>query len=135
MNNENLIPNYKRTPSELREQTRKGGIASGKARREKRTLREAMTFMMTKGELSEPVKDMLRAEGLSEKDFTHTMVMTRSLIAKAEAGDVSAYNAIRDIIGEKPTDEVAVNIPNSIRVEIVGDNGKDFPSSEEEIEE
>ena len=33
-NIQNLIPNSQRTPEELREITRKGGIASGKARRE-----------------------------------------------------------------------------------------------------
>ena len=35
MNEQNLIPNSERTPSELKEQTRRAGIASGKARREK----------------------------------------------------------------------------------------------------
>ena len=37
-NPKNLIPNSERTPEQLREQTRKGGIASGKARREKKRL-------------------------------------------------------------------------------------------------
>lgn len=55
MNDENLIPNSERTPSELREQTRKAGIASGKARRAKADLRKAMqealnsTFTDSKG--------------------------------------------------------------------------------------
>lgn len=35
---ENLIPNYERSPEELREMGRKGGIASGEARRKKRDL-------------------------------------------------------------------------------------------------
>lgn len=42
MNNENLIPNSQRTPSELREMTRKGGIASGEARRRRKLLRESI---------------------------------------------------------------------------------------------
>ena len=46
MNDENLIPNSERTPSELREQTRRGGIASGKARRRKADLRKAMQEVM-----------------------------------------------------------------------------------------
>ena len=36
MNSSNLIPNTERTPEELREMGRRGGIASGKARRKKR---------------------------------------------------------------------------------------------------
>lgn len=39
-NEQNLIPNSERTPSELREQTRKGGINSGKARKHKADLRK-----------------------------------------------------------------------------------------------
>ena len=39
-NEQNLIPNSERTPEELREQTRKGGIESGKARRRKADLRK-----------------------------------------------------------------------------------------------
>ena len=39
-NEQNLRPNSERTPSELREQTRKAGIASGKARKRKADLRK-----------------------------------------------------------------------------------------------
>ena len=46
MNEKNLIPNHERSPSELREMGRKGGIASGKARRKKRDLREMMQMIV-----------------------------------------------------------------------------------------
>lgn len=39
-NEKNLIPNSERTPSELREITKKGGIKSGEVRRQKKTLSE-----------------------------------------------------------------------------------------------
>ncbi len=39
-NEQNLISNSERTPNELREQTRKGGINSGKARRRKADLKK-----------------------------------------------------------------------------------------------
>ena len=42
MNDENLIPNSKRTPSELREITKKGGIASGVSRRKRKAVRQAV---------------------------------------------------------------------------------------------
>ena len=41
MNDQNLIPNSARSPIELREQTKRGGIASGKSRKEKASLRKA----------------------------------------------------------------------------------------------
>ena len=40
MNDENLIPNSERSPSELKAMTTKGGIASGKARRKKAEFRK-----------------------------------------------------------------------------------------------
>lgn len=46
MNEHNLIPNSERSPEELREMGRKGGIASGKARRKKRdTIKMAKLFL------------------------------------------------------------------------------------------
>ena len=41
-NEKNLIKNSERTPSELREITTKGGIASGKARRKKAEFKKAL---------------------------------------------------------------------------------------------
>ena len=46
MNEKNLIPNSERTPKELQEMTRKGGIKSGEARRRRRTLREELLLML-----------------------------------------------------------------------------------------
>lgn len=46
MNNSNLIPNTERSPEELREMGRKGGIASGKSRRKKRDLRKMMQMVV-----------------------------------------------------------------------------------------
>lgn len=40
MGKKNLIPNNERTPEELRENGRKGGIASGEARREKKLAKQ-----------------------------------------------------------------------------------------------
>ena len=40
MNDHNLIPNSERSPEELREMGRKGGIKSGESRRKTRDLRK-----------------------------------------------------------------------------------------------
>ena len=42
LNEDNLIPFEERTEEELREMRRKGGINSGKARREKKLFKEAI---------------------------------------------------------------------------------------------
>ena len=46
MNDSNLIPNSKRTPEELKEMGRKGGIKSGEARRKKRNMRKMLRMML-----------------------------------------------------------------------------------------
>lgn len=47
-NEQNLISNSERTPSELREQTQKGGRASGKSRRRAANLRRVVQSIMNK---------------------------------------------------------------------------------------
>ena len=135
---ENLIDAAHRTEEELREMTRNGGIRSGEARRRKKTMREALEMLMYKTELNEQTKQMLKAEGISEEDFNHQMVITRSLIAKAESGDVQAYNAICGMIGEKPADKVEMSGGQQmeIKIEYISKSPDDeiFPSSEDQVD-
>ena len=135
---ENLINPKDRTSEELRAMTRKGGIASGEARRRKKTMREALEMLMYKCELNEQTKQMLRAEGVSEDEMNHQMVITRSLIAKAESGDVQAYNAICAMIGEKPAEkmELGGSMQSELRIKHITctPNDADFPSSESEVD-
>ena len=117
---ENLINPKDRTSEELREMTRKGGIASGEARRRKKTMREALEMLLFHTKLNEQTKQMLKAEGVENADdFNHQMVITRSLIAKAESGDVQAYNAICSMIGEKPADKIDLGGDIFSRVRVV----------------
>lgn len=137
-NPQNLKPSNTRTEEELRIMTRKGGIKSGEARRRKKTMREALEMLMYQTELNEQTKQMLRAEGIENpEDFNHQVVITRSLIAKAEAGDVQAYNAICAMIGEKPAEKVEMSggMQNEIRIKYVGGADEDaFPSCEDEVD-
>ena len=117
---ENLVNPNERTSDELREMTRKGGIKSGEARRRKKTMREALEMLLFHTKLNEQTKQMLKAEGVENADdFNHQMVITRSLIAKAESGDVQAYNAICSMIGEKPADKIDLGGDIFSRVRVV----------------
>ena len=94
----NLIPNSERTPEELREMTRKGGIASGKARREKADMRKLMKAM-----LDENVKE----------GTTHAQRLTQSILNIAEnpkngAAAVRAYETILRIVGQDVPDQSIV---------------------------
>lgn len=87
-NEQNLIPNSERTPSELREMARNGGLASGEARRKRKTLKEELLLMLSEGDTQQSV--------------------TLALIEKAMSGDTKAFEVIRDTIGEKPVDKVMI---------------------------
>jgi hypothetical protein len=137
-NEKNLKKNSDRTPSELREMTRKGGIKSGEARRNKKTMREALEMLMFDVEVDEAAKDKLRGAGIDEKDFNNQMLITLGLMKKAREGDVQAYNAICAMIGEKPAEkmELGGNMCSKLQVVHISKSPDDanFPSSESEVE-
>ena len=137
-NEKNLKKNSERTPSELREMTRKGGIKSGEARRNKKTMREALEMLMFDVEVDEAAKDKLRGAGISEKDFNNQMLITLGLMKKAREGDVQAYNAICAMIGEKPAEkmELGGNMCSKLQVVHISKSPDDanFPSRESDVE-
>lgn len=137
-NEKNLKPFNKLTEKEQREIRRKGAYAAAAAKRKRKTMREALEMLMYHTELPEQTKQMLRGEGIEDvESLNHQMVITRSLIAKAEAGDVQAYNAICAMIGEKPAEKVEMSggVSTEITIKYVGDDDEDvFPSSEHEVE-
>lgn len=134
---ENLLKAEDLTSEQLRERASKAGKASVEARRRKKTMREALEFLMYKAELSEALKQRMRDEGIRDEDMNHQMAITRSLIAKAEAGDVQAYNAICAMIGEKPTEKVEMSggTVQTVNIRHIGEKGDEvFPSSEDEVD-
>lgn len=137
-NEKNLKPFGKLAEKEQREISRKGAYAAAAAKRKRKTMREALEMLMYHTELPEQTKQMLRGEGIEDvESMNHQMVITRSLIAKAEAGDVQAYNAICAMIGEKPAEKVEMSggVSTEITIKYVGDDDEDvFPSSEHEVE-
>lgn len=137
-NEKNLKRNSERTPSELREMTRKGGIKSGEARRNKKTMREALEMLMFDVEVDEAAKDKLRGAGISEENFNNQMLITLGLMKKAREGDVQAYNAICAMIGEKPAEkmELGGNMCSKLQVVHISKSPDDanFPSSESDVE-
>lgn len=128
---ENLIP--PKTKEEARARGSNGGIASGIAKRKKKTLREAMQMLLSKKGISEEMKALLKDDGVDTDELTHQVAIGRALIEKAESGDVSAYNAIRDIVGEKPADNLAIDIPKALSVQVVNVGGEFLSDNEQDI--
>ena len=126
------------TSEQARRNGRKGGLTRAENARRRKTMREALEILMFDVELDADLKTRLKEQGISEEHFNHQMVITRSLIAKAESGDVQAYNAICAMIGEKPAEkmELAGSMNNELRIKHVtaNPNDADFPSSESEVD-
>ena len=136
---ENLLRAEDLTSEQLRERASKAGKASVIAKRRKKTMREALEMLMFKTELPEALKERLRAEGITlDEDMNHQMVITRSLISKAEAGDVQAYQAICAMIGEKPADKVEMSGGQQMELKVryitASPDDVNFPSSEDEVD-
>lgn len=103
---ENLIPNSARTPSERRENATKAGIASGKARRQKKTVAEYLR-KWADSEVSEKNKKALEALGLSEEATNRTLLVV-PLIQKASKGDTKALQMALELLGEDKKKELEI---------------------------
>jgi len=104
-NAENLIPNSKRSPREVRENGRKGGIASGEARRKKKQTAELMKNILNsslEGKNRQTVKAF--AGELEDEDLTVNALMAAGLVKAAVTGNVKAFEAVQRYVG---TDEQA----------------------------
>lgn len=99
-NPENLIPNENRTPKERRENARKAGIASGVARRRKKTLKELGDMIGSLSVKSEKNKAIMREAGIEDEDMIRDTAMLFMLEAKAEKGDTNAIALIAKIRGQ-----------------------------------
>lgn len=93
---ENLKPQNTRTKEEQREIARKGGKASGEARREKKMLKDTLLLLL---ETNRGQEDICLA-----------------LMEKARNGDTKAFEVIRDTIGQKPVDKAEVDMRNKVVV-------------------
>lgn len=111
---DNLIPMNKRTVEEQREIARRGGIASGEARREKATLKKAL--------------EQLLDEKCAEEDITYRNAATLGLIRGAIDGKAENYKVIAQVLGE-------LDEPSNIDTPIVNINVVDNTELEKALYE
>ena len=109
MNDKNLIPNSERSPKEVRENGRKGGIKSGQVRREQKTYRE-----MAKAMLSAQITDPKMLEEMAKYGIEGTDLKAYTLLGMIKAsaeGSHNAFDRLLELTGEKdtPTDQNRFN--------------------------
>lgn len=96
----NLIPFNKRTETEQKKIAREGGIASGAARRRKKSLKELGDMIGSLSVKSEKNKAIMREAGIEDEDMIRDTAMLFMLEAKAEKGDTNAIALIAKIRGQ-----------------------------------
>lgn len=117
------------TPStdEARERGTKGGIASGKVRREKRSMREALDILLKlslKDGKKTDIKNIKSLTSLSGQNVTVQDALLIAQIQKALKGDGRAFDAIKNIVMPTETEGVQTQDKatdgNKVVIEIVG---------------
>lgn len=103
---ENLIPMSERSKEEVREIATKGGINSGKVRKEKATMRKTLEMLL---------------ETTNKSGKTYKELATLGLLKGAINGNSANYRTIVEMVGELVTEENTAS--PTLKVEIV-DNSK-----------
>lgn len=93
-NEDNLISNSERTPRERQNIASKAGRASGESRRKNKSIREALIAVL---------KGTYDIDGVQVQGYDAIAVRAFN---EAMDGNIKAFVAIRDTIGEKPTDKL-----------------------------
>ncbi len=109
-NKQNLRP-IKLTHEEATDFGRKGGKASGKARRKKKTFQTVMKYLLDMkmpDEFQKKVKEHFPELAEEILDFRDGMSL-RQIHKAVEHGDLASFVAVRDTAGEMPIKKVDMN--------------------------
>lgn len=104
-NERNIIPNSERTPEERREIARAGGIASGAARRRKRSLKQAADLYLSLPVTDRRVWNKIARNGVEPEDIDNQMAMIVGLTEAAVQGDARCAKVLVDLLGDSTGEE------------------------------
>lgn len=121
-NEQNLIPFNKRTESEQREYSKKGGQKSGEVRRQRKAMKEQMEMLLALPFKQEKQLKFIKDLGIEENQIDNQMALIVAMYGKALKGDVQAFNTIREVVKDEQT------VKDEDRVQIIND----LPEEEEE---
>ena len=128
----NLIPFNQRTEDEQREIASKGGKASGKSRRRKKTMKQVMDMLLSKPANAiddwQLLADLgLTLDELEAEDVTNLLIVNAALLMNAKNGDVNAIKELRNIIQDDAYQKHKIKLDNAyLRLE----RAKNAPSED-----
>lgn len=100
MAKEDLIPMSERSKEEVKEIARRGGINSGKTRRNKALLKDCLEILMEKKMVDKDGKKITGAEAQSVSLFLAALQETDT------AKKARAFEVLRDTAGQKPVEKI-----------------------------
>lgn len=100
-NEQNLVPfTSEQSREEAVKNGQKGGIASGKSRRARKTLRAELEILLS--------AQTIDKETGKKTESTVQEAVTVALVKQALKGNTKAFEIIRDTIGEKPVERFSL---------------------------
>ena len=127
-NEQNLVP---LSTEKAREIGKKGGVASGIAKRQKKTFKDLIE-MVGEMKLSKPqIITKLKEAGLTDDKLTNDMAVIMAQYEKAQQGDTQAAQFVRDTKGESPKN-AELNINADIKSITINFGNKKVVDGEEE---
>jgi hypothetical protein len=106
-NESNLVP---LTTEKAREIGAKGGVNSGIARRQKKTLAQIGEMIGNLDIKSEKNREIMRQAGIADDDMINDVGMLFRLNMKAQQGDTKAIELLAKLRGQLKSDEPLANI-------------------------
>ena len=100
-NEQNLIPLNKRSKSEQRAIQSKAGKASGRARKRKKSMREAAQLLLSMTPTDEIMEELKRMN-FKKIDCDNSLALVVAMFQESLKGSVKAAEFVRDTAGEGP---------------------------------
>ena len=121
----NLKPRTSLSKEEAKEMGRKGGIASGKKRKQQKTFKELFNQFAKEQLNNEELKDRMREYGITDKDMTNKSAMMFSMFIEALKGNTKAFEIVRDTMGEQIATQLEITQPPVINIQRPKEGEKD----------
>lgn len=101
----NLVPMDQRSEDEARSLGQQGGIASGKARRRKRSMKEAADYYLSLPETDRRRVNALLRDEVDPEDVDNQMSVVMGMAEAAKRGDARAAGVLLKMLGEEVPQE------------------------------
>lgn len=119
-NMKNIESHKIRDADEARKKGKKGGIASGRKRREQKKFRDIMTTLlaMPMSSVQGKLAMTIRAYGLDPEAMTQKEVLAFTLMRRAQQGKDKAVEMVLGAIGELPVVRTQTELDGELKIQI-----------------